>query len=239
MKRSTLVWLAVVAALSVFVSYQTISDAEERHGSFVAEADIPSVAPGADVLAGVAQVPARVRSHDYRRAAFGDAWTDDNDAPGGHNGCDTRNDILDRDLIEKTYVAISRCPTAVATGTLRDPYTSKTISFVRGNQTGAAVQIEHIVPLAYAWDQGARNWTDELRVRFANDPANLVAVDGPANQAKGDAEPALWMPPNGAFHCQYAIQFIAVMRGYGLPVDAPSVPALQDAAATCPVAGVG
>lgn len=113
---------------------------------------------------------------------------------------------LDRDLVEKTYVAISRCPTAAATGVLHDPYTSLMISFARGNQTGAAVQIEHIVPLAYAWDQGARVWTDELRVRFANDPANLVAVQGQANQDKGNKEPALWLPPNAAFHCQYAMQ---------------------------------
>ncbi|AQA05999.1 hypothetical protein BVC93_30615 [Mycobacterium sp. MS1601] len=234
MKRTTLVWLALVAALSVTVAYQTVSTSAERTAAHVAEADVPTVAPGVDVLAGVSEVPARIRSGDYRRAAFGEAWTDDNSAPGGRNGCDTRNDILDRDLIDKTYVAISRCPTAVATGVLRDPYTSKTIPFVRGAQTGDAVQIEHIVPLAYAWDQGARNWTDEMRVRFANDPANLVAVDGPTNQDKGDAEPAFWMPPNAAFHCQYAVQFIAVMRGYGLPIDAPSLPVLRDATATCP-----
>ncbi|MET0896868.1 MAG: HNH endonuclease family protein [Mycobacterium sp.] len=235
MKRSTLAWLAAITALAVIVAYQTVSTTAERSAAFVAEADVPTVAAGADVLAGVLEVPVRIRSGDYRRAAFGDAWTDVNTAPGGHNGCDTRNDILDRDLIEKTYVSISRCPTAVATGILRDPYTSATIAFVRGNQTGAAVQIEHIVPLAYAWDQGARTWSDEMRVRFANDPANLVAVDGPTNQDKGDAEPAYWMPPNAAFHCQYAMQFIAVLRGYGLPVDAPSAPALRHAAASCPV----
>lgn len=158
-----------------------------------------------------------------------------NSAATRQNPEETRNDILDRDLVEKTYVAISRCPAAVATGVLHDPYTSLTIPFTRGNQTGAAVQIEHIVPLAYAWDQGARIWTDALRVRFANDPANLVAVQGRANQDKGDKEPALWMPPNEAFHCQYAMQFIAVMRGYGLPVDALSVQPLQQAAHTCPV----
>jgi hypothetical protein len=179
-------------------------------------------------------VPARLRENDYRRAAFGESWTDDNDAPGGHNGCDTRNDILDRDLVDKTYVSISRCPNAVATGTLHDPYTSETINLVRGNQTGAAVQIDHLVPLAYAWDQGARTWTDEMRTRFANDPANLLAVDGPVNEDKGDGEPAVWMPPNRAFWCQYAVQFVAVLRGYGLPVDAPSAPILREAAETCP-----
>ncbi|GAA1670034.1 membrane protein [Mycolicibacterium murale] len=238
MTRRTTAWLAVAATLSVIVAYQAVSEsgqaADPAGGAAVAHAQPPSVAPGVDVLAGITVVPARIRSGDYRRAAFGEAWTDDNSAPGGGNGCDTRNDILDRDLIEKTHVPISRCPTAVATGVLRDPYTSKTIPFVRGNQTGAAVQIEHIVPLAYAWDQGARNWTDELRIRFANDPANLVAVDGPTNQDKGDAEPARWMPPNVAFHCQYAMQFLAVLRGYQLALDAASAPVLQEAAATCP-----
>jgi hypothetical protein len=221
------VLLAVVVAIQVVASTQSA-------GRFVAAADVPTVAPGVDVLAGVAEIPQRIRGNDYRRAAFGDSWTDDNAAPGGHNGCDTRNDILDRDLVDKTYVSISRCPNAVATGTLHDPYTSETINLVRGNQTGAAVQIDHLVPLAYAWDQGARNWTDEMRVRFANDPANLLAVDGPINEDKSDGEPAVWMPPNHAFWCQYAVQFVAVMRGYGLPVDAPSVPVLRDAAGTCP-----
>jgi hypothetical protein len=90
------------------------------------------------------------------------------------------------------------------------------------------------VPLALAWDLGARNWTDDMRLRFANDPANLIAVEGQANQDKGDKEPATWMPPNAAFRCQYAMQFIAVLRGYALPVDAPSAIALRDATATCP-----
>lgn len=133
-------------------------------------------------------------------------------------------------------MAISRCPRAVATGTLRDPYTNATVPFVRGAQTGDAVQIDHIVPLALAWDLGARTWTDEMRERFANDPANLLAVSGGANQDKGDKPPSVWMPPNDAFHCQYAMQFIAVLRGYALPVDAPSAPVLRDAANTCPAA---
>ena len=233
MTRTRLLWLAVVVALAVLVAYQVVGSSGER-AQFVAQADIPTVAPGVDVLAGIAEVPVRIRGHDYRRDAFGDTWTDDNPAPGGHNGCDTRNDILDRDLVDKTYVSIKRCPNAVATGTLYDPYTNATIAFVRGNQTGAAVQIEHIVPLAYAWDQWARNWTDEMRVRFANDPANLLAVEGQVNQDKGDKQPADWMPPNRAFWCQYAVQFAEVLRGYGLPVDAPSAMVVRDAAATCP-----
>jgi Protein of unknown function (DUF1524) len=235
-KRSTLVWLAAFAVLSVIVGYQVVSETGERSRAFVAKAEVPTVAPGSDVLAGIIVVPNRIRGHDYRRDAFGDAWDDANDAPGGHNGCDTRNDILNRDLVEKTYTAIKRCPDAVATGILHDPYTNAVVAFVRGNQTGAEVQIDHIVPLALAWDLGARDWTDAMRLRFANDPANLLAVQGAANQDKGDSEPAVWMPPNAAFHCQYGMQFIEVLRGYRLPVDAPSVPALRQAAQTCPAA---
>lgn len=234
MSRRRLVMLAMAVALALVVAYQSVAAADQREALIVERADVPTVASGVDVLAGVAQVPLRVHGFDYRRAAFGESWTDDNPAPGGYNGCDTRNDVLDRDLVNQTYVSISRCPRAVATGLLRDPYTSKTITFVRGNQTGAAVQIDHLVPLAYAWDMGARNWTDEMRTRFANDPANLLAVDGEVNQDKGDGEPAVWMPPNHAFWCQYAVQFVAVLRGYGLPVDAPSAPVLREAAGTCP-----
>jgi hypothetical protein len=233
MTRTRLLWLVLAVTLAVVVCVQVTVAVNDR-AEFVAQADIPTVAPGVDVLAGVPVVPVRIRGYDYRRDAFGDAWTDDNSAPGGHNGCDTRNDILNRDLVDKTYVSIKRCPNAVATGTLHDPYTNATVPFVRGAKVGAAVQIDHIVPLAYAWDLGARNWTDDIRVRFANDPANLLAVEGQSNQDKGDKEPATWMPPNAAFRCQYVMQFIAVLRGYALPVDAPSATALREAADTCP-----
>lgn len=226
--------LGAGVALAVLVAVQVNTEPGAGSVRYVAEADTPTVAPGVDVLAGVVEIPVRVPGHDYRRDAFGESWDDDNDAPGGRNGCDTRNDILDRDLVEKSYVSIKRCPTAVATGTLVDPYTNAVIAFVRGNQIGASVQIDHIVPLSLAWDLGARSWTDELRLRFANDPANLLAVDGPTNQNKGDSEPAVWMPPNRAFWCQYAVQFAAVLRGYGLPVDAPSARVLREAAGTCP-----
>ncbi|OBG22712.1 HNH endonuclease family protein [Mycobacterium sp. 852002-51057_SCH5723018] len=234
MNRRLLLWLTAAAVLAVLVAYQTLGSSAARHAEVAARADVPTVQPGADVLAGVAQLPQRTHRYDYRRAAFGDPWDDDNDAPLGHNGCDTRDDILDRDLVDKTYVSIKRCPNAVATGTLHDPYTNTTVVFQRGAKVGEAVQIDHIVPLAYAWDMGAYNWGQPERLRFANDPANLLAVEGQANQDKGDSPPAMWMPPNTAFACQYAIQFIAVLRGYQLPVDQASAGVLRQAASTCP-----
>lgn len=233
MTRRRMWWLAAAVALTVVVAIQ-VTLATQRSARFTAQAHPPSVVAGVDLLAGVPEVPVRVRGNDYRRAAFGESWDDDNSAPGGHNGCDTRNDILNRDLVDKTFVAIKRCPTAVATGTLHDPYTNAVVSFVRGNQTGASVQIDHIVPLALAWDLGARDWPDDLRLRFANDPANLLAVAGKPNQDKSDQEPAHWMPPNRAFWCQYAVQFVEVLRGYALAVDTESAVVLREAAGTCP-----
>jgi Protein of unknown function (DUF1524) len=232
--RKVLLWLSVAAVLALLVAYQTLGSTSAKHAQVAARADVPTVQPGADVLAGIAVQPQRVHHYDYRRAAFGDAWDDDNGAPGGHNGCDTRDDILDRDLFDKTYVSIKRCPNAVGTGTLHDPYTNTTIAFQRGAKIGESVQIDHIVPLAYAWDMGAFAWPDPERLRFANDPANLLAVQGQANQDKGDLPPGQWMPPNKAFACQYAMQFIAVLRGYQLPVDQASVGVLRQAAETCP-----
>jgi len=227
-------WLIAGVLIAVVVAVQ-VSSADDGSARFAAAAaDVPTVAPGVDLLAGIPVIPMRVRGHDYRRAAFGESWTDDNTAPLGHNGCDTRNDILDRDLVDKTFTSIKRCPNAVATGTLFDPYTNVVVAFTRGNQVGASVQIDHLVPLALAWDLGARDWSDEMRARFANDPANLLAVQGQANQDKGDAEPADWMPPNHAFWCQYSVQFVAVLRGYALPIDERSAAVLRDAAATCP-----
>lgn len=232
-----MIWLSLATLVALIVAFQAGTSAWRQHSqAIVANADVPRVADGVDVLAGIPVIAARVRGNDYRRAAFGDAWTDDNEAPGGFNGCDTRNDILDRDLIDKTYISLKRCPHAVATGTLRDPYTSATIAFMRGDKTGAAVQIDHLVPLALAWDLGAREWPDALRVRFANDPANLLAVDGDANQSKGDQAPATWMPPNQTFWCQYSVQFADVLRGYRLPIDTRSADVLRDAAKTCPAA---
>ncbi|EHI10766.1 HNH endonuclease family protein [Mycolicibacterium thermoresistibile] len=227
-------WLPAAVVVAVVVAVQTLTAG--GGGGAPVGTGMPVVAAGTDVLAEIAQTPRRIRGPDYRRAAFGEAWTDDTSAPGGRNGCDTRNDILDRDLTDKTYVTVPRCPRAVATGVLRDPYTDDTVVFTRGAKVGAAVQIDHIVPLSYAWDQGARHWTAEQRIRFANDPANLIAVAGAANQDKGDSAPADWMPPNRAFHCQYALQFAAVLRGYRLPVDQPSADVLRQAAAGCPAA---
>ncbi|WP_279105156.1 HNH endonuclease family protein [Gordonia paraffinivorans] len=180
-----------------------------------------------DSLPVVAQRPER---DDYDRAAFGAAWTDAVSVAGGGNGCDTRNDILARDLQDIRAGPIPSCPRAVLGGEFRSPYSGEFVVFSR-ERAASAVQIDHIVALAYAWDMGAWSWGMARRVDFANDPANLVAVDGRSNQDKGDSEPARWLPRARGFRCQYAIQFVMVSLAYGLSVDARSRDALAEALA--------
>ncbi|KXO93742.1 hypothetical protein AXK58_13670 [Tsukamurella tyrosinosolvens] len=169
----------------------------------------------------------------YQRAAFGESWTDKVDVEGGGNGCDTRNDILHRDLTNKTYVKTSKCPYAIATGTLADPYTGRAISFTRGAETSSTVQVDHLVALENAWDSGAWAWDVAQRTRIANDPANLLASDGSANMSKGSKTADRWLPPNPGFQCRYVKLQIMVKNKYRLTVTASEKATMQRFAGRC------
>ena len=168
----------------------------------------------------------------YTRDQFGEAWTDDNDDPDGHNGCDTRNDILQRDLADVVFRSGSHC--VVSTGTLHDPYTGKTIHFVRGVSTSDAVQIDHVVALGDAWQKGAQQLSARQRQDLANDPLELLAVDGPTNEAKGDGDAATWLPPNKSFRCAYVARQVAVSAKYHLWVTSAEKAAIAQVLAMCP-----
>ena len=131
----------------------------------------------------------------FREACvFDPAWSDDQDAPGGHDGCDTRNNVLAQDLSDVVFKPGTR-DCVVLSGAMTDPYSGDRIEFERSQ--AKSVQIDHVFPLAAAWDFGANSWTPALRMRFANDMSlNLLAVNGPDNQAKGDSTPSDWLPPN-------------------------------------------
>jgi hypothetical protein len=149
----------------------------------------------------------------YVREKFGPAWFDVD-----LNGCTTRNDILARDLRQVSFKPTDPC--VVATGTLRDPYTGTTINFIQGPQSGK-VQIDHVVALAAAWRTGAKQWTADERLFYANDSLVLLAVGGPTNNAKGDKDAANWLPPNDGFHCRYVARQIAIKTKYELWVTQP------------------
>ncbi|WP_307812255.1 HNH endonuclease family protein [Lacisediminihabitans changchengi] len=142
-----------------------------------------------------------------RTAQFGAAWLDVD-----HNGCDTRNDILARDLTSITRSG----PCRVMTGELADPYVDQTISFVRGNTTSAFVQIDHVVALGDAWQTGAQQLTQAQRISLANDPLNLLAVDAHSNLQKSDGDAATWLPAKKSFRCDYVTRQVSVKATYGL-----------------------
>lgn len=160
----------------------------------------------------------------YKRSQFGDGW-----AKAG--GCDTRNVILRRDLVN-TVLGDDNCK--VQAGALSDPYTGQRIAFKRGANSSGAVQIDHVVALSNAWQTGAQQLSSEQRISLANDPLELLAVDGPANQQKGDGDAATWLPSNKPFRCQYIARQIAVKKKYSLWVTPPERTAMERILASCP-----
>jgi hypothetical protein len=122
----------------------------------------------------------------------------------------------------------------VATGILQDPYTGRTINFVRGVRTSLAVQIDHVVAVSDAWQKGAQQLSADSRYSFYNDPLNLLAVDGPTNEAKGDGDAATWLPPNKAFRCSYVSRQIAVKFKYKLWITSAEKDAMTRVLSSCP-----
>lgn len=172
-------------------------------------------------------VKGRAPKTGYERSLFGPTWADVD-----QNGCDTRNDILNRDLTDITYV--NSVPCTVKTGVLADPYTGTLIDFIRGTTTSSAVQIDHVVALSDAWQKGAQQLTTEQRTAFANDPLNLQATDGPTNQQKGDGDAATWLPPAKGFRCEYVARQVSVKARYGLWVTQAEHDAIAGILAGCP-----
>lgn len=174
-------------------------------------------------------VKGRAPKTGYSRDEFGQTWADVN-----RNGCDTRNDILKRDLTALTYKAKTR-DCVVLTGILLDRYSGETINFVRGNISSMDVQIDHVVALSNAWQTGAFKLTKIERTALANDPLNLFAVKGRLNSQKSDGDAATWLPPLKSYRCAYVAQQIAVKAKYSLWVTAPEKSAMVGILAKCPM----
>ena len=197
-----LLLLVVVGAIVAGVGYFSTDAGDQPTAQPTAEATAQPAAPvapvpasglaSAEALALVATLPDAVYTDDgsyagNRQELFGDAWAFDFD----QNGCDTRNDILTRDL---TGTDIDPATCRVYTGILTDPYTGETINFVRGQDTSADVQIDHLLPLKAVYATGGEAWPAEKREALANDPVNLLAVKGTENSSKSDSLPSEWLP---------------------------------------------
>jgi len=169
-------------------------------------------------------VKGRAPKTGYSRERFGTAWADTDS-----NSCDTRDDILKRDLED---VRFSRGRCKVSYGVLEsDPYSGKKVTYRRG---ASLVDIDHIVPLSDAWQKGAKYWDAGKRIALANDPLNLIAVDSSTNRSKGDGDAATWLPPNKSYRCTYVAGQVAVKRKYQLWVTAAEKAAMEKVLRTCP-----
>ena len=211
--------ILVVAGVGVWASQitqpeiQTIKTSTQRElfGDSNAKAEL-----------GKLEVKGRAPKTGYTRKQFGNGW-------GKINGCSVREVILARDLTDEKIDEKCR----VLSGILNDPYTGQTIHFQRGEKSSSKVQIDHVVALSDAWQKGAQQLSAEEREKLANDPLNLLAVDGPANQAKGDGDAATWLPSNKPFRCQYVARQIAVKRRYRLWVTEAEKSAMSSILEKC------
>jgi len=219
--------MLAVAAIALAVTF-AVSGNSLPPGMAPTATSAPSAVAGtraADLLAAL-PVKGRAPKTGYDRTEmFGSAWLDVD-----RNGCDTRNDILQRDLVDRTLEGLCK----VLRGTLIDPYTAVTIDFRRGNATSSEVQIDHVVALMNAWETGAQQLTQAQREALANDPINLLAVDGPTNSRKGAGDAATWLPPNTAFRCEYVARQVSVKHAYGLWVTKAERDAIARVLEQCP-----
>ena len=193
----------------------------------ITPAKAESIASGLSVIQ-TQVTKGRAAKTGYTRDQFGPAWADVD-----RNGCDTRNDILKRDLTDEVFKEKTK-PCVILSGTLIDPFSGETINFVRGVVTSNEVQIDHTVALSNAWQTGAFKLTADQRKAFANDPLNLMAVKGRLNSQKGDGDAATWLPPLKSFRCDYVSRQIAVKIKYKLWFTAPEKEAMIRILKTCP-----
>ena len=184
-----------------------------------------------EALKALAQLPIKGRAPKtgYARELFASDWQTS-------GGCDVRNRILFRDLVQISYRSGSSC--IIETGVLNDPFTGQVIGFQRGVRTSLDVQIDHVVSLSDAWQKGAQQLSSSQRFYFYNDPLNLLAVWGPANSQKSDSDAASWLPSNKGFRCAFVARQVAVKGKYALWVTQAEHDSIARVLSSCPEQGL-
>ena len=146
----------------------------------------------------------KVKAGKYERSYFGHGWADqDKDCQN------TRAEILiEQSTALVSYKSDDQC--LVDKGKWVSLFTGKTIYDAK------KVDVDHVVPLKWAWERGADQWSKGKRVEFANDPANLISVEASLNRQKGAKGPAEWLPPGN--QCQYILRFNRIVKRYQVSV---------------------
>jgi len=221
--RRALLLVAACVALGLLVTGPTAagvaSPAEVRPEPGARAAETPRRPLASTMLRRLVTRP-KGRAAGFARSRFGLGWVDTD-----RNGCDTRNDVLRRDL-DEPVLDVDGC--TVTAGTLIDPYTRVTMDRL------GEMAIDHVVGLRDAWRQGARRWTWQKRVRLANDPLNLLAVDSVAMRGRRGADAGRWLPENTTFRCQFVARQVALKATYGLTVTPRERAQFATVLRTCP-----
>ncbi|MFE9334817.1 HNH endonuclease family protein [Streptomyces sp. NPDC006925] len=158
----------------------------------------------------------------YKRSKF-KHWID-----ADHDGCNTRKEVLIEEATEEAAVG-KRCK--LTGGRWHSYYDDKDTTSAR------SLDIDHMVPLAEAWDSGASQWDADRRERYANDldaPRSLVAVTARENRQKADKDPSDWWVPAASASCQYLSDWVATKTRWQLAVDQAEKNALDERATACP-----
>lgn len=214
--------LLIVLAVALIGSYKAAQLDNAKHDDSPASVTVVNT-PAGDALRAL-PIKGRAAKTGYSREQFGGGWERIDD-------CDMRNYILARDMTDVMFISPG-CK--VASGILHDPYSGKDIRFSRGLDTSDDIQIDHVVALSDAWQKGAQTLSPEQRVALANDPLELLAVDGDLNQQKSDGDAATWLPPNKTFRCSYVARQIAVKKKYSLWVTRSEYDTIAGVLKNCP-----
>jgi outer membrane protein OmpA-like peptidoglycan-associated protein len=187
-----------------------LKNGEEDHSA--SRRVVFSVTPNRESL--LEEIENEAVAGQYDRGLFG-GWSDDD------GDCrNRRQELLAEYSAQVVYYSKNDC--TVVRGKWRDPYTDKVYTNARD------VQIDHLVPLKWAWDRGASQWPSERRHEFANDKANLFVVEIEVNQAKGASGPDDWLPPRSDFHCEYFTRFQRIVTKYELQLNTEEMSSFED-----------
>ena len=142
----------------------------------------------------------------YKRTLF-KHWT------GAGNGCDSRKAVIIAEAIVKPVVE-KGC--VIKGGEWLSIYDNVKVT------DASKLDVDHMVPLAEAWDSGASAWDSSKKEMYANDqtdPRHLIAVTGGSNRSKSDQDPADWMPTNKAYACEYLTNWVSIKVRWSLSID--------------------
>ncbi|MEU6571987.1 HNH endonuclease family protein [Streptomyces parvulus] len=189
---------------------------------------VPASAQAAETLSLTEAVAALPIAAESREGYDRDAFRHWNTGADPTDGCNTRAEVLIAEAVEPPTVG-PKC--RLTGGRWFSYYDQVWVTSASG------LDIDHMGPLAEAWDSGASTWSAQRREAYANDlgaEASLVAVTARSNRSKSDQDPATWLPPAAEVHCRYVAEWVGTKLRWTLSADETEAAAMREVAAGCP-----